>query len=226
MHGADNASDLVSDLASDSAPDLASDLASDLAMMRRCVALAGSSARQGEYPFAAVIARNGDFVCESINRVKQDRDVNHHAELVAISKAQLVRGSDLSDCTIYTTVEPCALCSYAIREARIGKVVYGLRSPLMGGHSRWNILSDTNLSRVLPEVFRPAPQILSGFMQEEVEAVFRRWKPFVWHFIKARGVFVGASAQNDAPLASKPNSFIARLMTSIRTLMIDRIGRA
>ena len=129
----------------------------DLQMMQRCIALAKSSADDGEYPFAAVIASNGAFLCESANMVKRDHDVNSHAEIVAISKAQAIRGTHLSDCTIYATVEPCAQCSYAIREARIGRVVYGLRSPLMGGHSRWNILADPDLSTVLPEVFLPAP---------------------------------------------------------------------
>ena len=124
----------------------------DLELMHRCIALGASSVKEGEYPFAAVIASNGSFVCESINRVKRDRDVNRHAEVIAISRAQLVRGTNLSDCTIYSTVEPCAQCSYAIREARIGRVVYGLRSPLMGGHSRWNILSDPNLSSPVPRV--------------------------------------------------------------------------
>src|ERR1700693_1757707 len=99
---------------------------------------------------------------------KTARDVNRRAEVIAISKAQLAKGTALSDCTFYSTVEPCAQCSYAIREARIGKVVYGLRSPLMGGHSRWNILSDAKLSTVLPEVFLPAPEIVPGFLQNEV----------------------------------------------------------
>jgi len=169
---------------------------SDPQMMQRCIALADSSANDGEYPFAAVIASNGAFLCESANRVRRDHDVNSHAEIVAIAKAQAIRGANLSDCTIYATVEPCAQCSYAIREARIGKVVYGLRSPLMGGHSRWNILSDTNLSAVLPEVFLPAPEIVSGFLQNDVEAVFHKWNPLIWQVIKARGVFVGDAGES------------------------------
>jgi tRNA(adenine34) deaminase len=168
----------------------------DLNMMQRCMALAESAGNEGEYPFAAVIASNGVFLCESANRVKRDHDVNSHAEIVAISRAQAIRGAALSDCTIYATVEPCAQCSYAIREARIGRVVYGLRSPLMGGHSRWNILSDTKLSTVLPEVFLPAPEIVSDFLQHEVEAVFHKWNPLIWRVIKARGVFVGDAGED------------------------------
>jgi tRNA(adenine34) deaminase len=65
-----------------------------------------------------------------------------------------------------------------------------------GGHSRWNILSDTNLSTVLPEVFLPAPEIVSGFLQDEVVGVFHRWNPLIWQVIKARGVFVGNAGEN------------------------------
>ena len=55
------------------------------------------------------------------------------AEVVAISEAQKTVGStNLDDCTIYANVEPCALCSYAIRESRIARVVYAMRSPIMG----------------------------------------------------------------------------------------------
>jgi tRNA(adenine34) deaminase len=195
----------------------------DLELMQRCIALAASSIDEGEYPFAAVIARNGSFLCESINRVRCDRDVNRHAEVAAIAQAQLVCGINLSDCTIYSTVEPCAQCAYAIREARIGKVVYGLRSPLMGGHSRWNILADTQLSTVLPEIFLPAPEIVSGFLEDEVEALFDHWKPLVWQVIKARGIFVGCTGESRTAQMLPVGGFSTRLMRSLRTLLMDRI---
>jgi tRNA(adenine34) deaminase len=195
----------------------------DLDLMQRCIALGGLSVNEGEYPFAAVIASNGSFLCESINRVKRDRDVNHHAEVTAISKAQLVRGTNLSDCTIYSTVEPCAQCSYAIREARIGRVVYGLRSPLMGGHSRWNILSDTGLSRMLPEVFPPAPEVVPGFLQDEVEALFYHWNPLIWHAIKARGIFVGDTGESSIVQMPPVGGLATSLTRVLRTLLINRI---
>src|SRR5262245_13637845 len=93
-------------------------LATDRMMMRRCIELSAASGRQGEYPYAAVICRNGEFICESINRVAGERDVTCHAEAVAISQAQRVVGHpSLDDCTIYTNAEPCAFCCYAIRES-------------------------------------------------------------------------------------------------------------
>src|ERR1700743_2244749 len=156
---------------------------SDLAMMRRCIALAQSAKR--EYPFAAVIARRGEFICESLNMVRTERDVTRHAELVAISLAQKkLRSTSLDDCTIYSTIEPCAMCSYAIRESRIGRVIYGLRSPLMGGHSRWNILTDSGLSSTLPEAFASPPDVLPGCLHREVERVFQARNPLIWEFMK------------------------------------------
>jgi tRNA(Arg) A34 adenosine deaminase TadA len=108
----------------------------DEEMMNRCIALSSDSAQQGEYPYAAVISRKDHFVCDSLNRVARDRDVTRHAEVVALAEAQKILGrTSLDDCTIYVNAEPCAFCCYAIRESRIGKVVFGLRSPLMGGLS-------------------------------------------------------------------------------------------
>ena len=135
--------------------------AHDKAMMRRCFALARDAVARSELPFSCIVAIGREEVSASTNQVRQDGDVTRHAEVVALVEAQKRLGrTSLEDCTLYTNVEPCALCSYAIREARIGKVVYGLSSPLMGGVTRWNILADERLSDKLPEVFAPPPVIV------------------------------------------------------------------
>src|SRR5262245_13404223 len=163
-------------------------------MMHRCVALAESARQGGEYPFAAVIARRGEFICESLNMVRVEGDVTRHAEMVAIASAQKkLRATSLDDCTLYSTIEPCAMCSYAIRETRIGRVVFSLRSPVMGGHSRWKVLTDSNLSSALPEVFARPPIVLSGYLQHDVQAIFRKRNPLSWQFMKARRIFVEGS---------------------------------
>jgi tRNA(adenine34) deaminase len=195
----------------------------DTAMMQRCIQLASASVGAGEFPFAAVIARGETVICESINRAKGGHDVNSHAEAVAIAMAQRQLGADLSGLTLYASVEPCALCAYAAREARIGRVVYGLRSPLMGGHSRWNILGDDRLSQAMPDVFTPAPAIRAGLLQDDVAAVFRRWNPVIWQIIKARGIFVPGPPRDEA--AGRLTGIAARLLAGMRTLVIDRIGR-
>src|SRR5438552_8743533 len=164
--------------------------AADLSLMRRCIALAASGRSDGEYPFAAVVGRRGEFICEAFNMVRREGDVTRHAEMVALSAAQQnLRSTSLDECTIYSTIEPCAMCSYAIRESRIGRVIFGLQSPVMGGNSRWNILGDAGLSSKLPVVFASPPDVLSGCLHHEVQKVFQKRNPLIWEFVKARKIF-------------------------------------
>jgi tRNA(adenine34) deaminase len=203
-------------------------VATDMALMRRCIALAQSAGSTREYPFAAVIGRRGEFICESLNMVRNERDVTRHAEMVAISSAQRkLRSTSLDECTIYSTIEPCAMCSYAIRESRIGRVIFGLRSPLMGGNSRWNILTDTGLSSTLPEVFASPPDVLSGCLHREVEKVFQKRNPFIWEFVKARKIFVDDPGDDRTrTLNAKMGAGLAsRLATWTRVMVVDRLWR-
>lgn len=151
----------------------------DEQMMRRCLALATESSAQREYPFGAVVARNGEIIAEATNRVARDCDVTRHAEVVAMAEAQRRLGNtDLNGCTLYTNVEPCALCSYAIREARLARVVFALRSPVMGGFSRWNILNDRDLSAAIPHVFLPPPRWCRAFWRRRLTR--RCGRPPLW----------------------------------------------
>jgi len=172
----------------------------DLQMMRRCVELSAAAVRQRELPFACVICRDGEIVAETINRVAQDGDVTRHAEILAISAAQRILGrSDLSDCTIYSNVEPCPMCSFPIRETRIGRVVYAISSPMMGGLSKWDVLGDNEISNVMPEVFGDAPEVAAGLQYREAAAVWRKWNPVFWLAIRFRGCLVDP-AKDDAHL--------------------------
>jgi tRNA(adenine34) deaminase len=175
----------------------ASDL--DLRMMARCIALSRDAVAAGELPFACVICRDEEVVTEATNRVARDRDVTRHAEMVAISQAQRVLGTKrLSGCTLYSNVEPCAMCSYCIRETRVRKVVYAIRSPIMGGHSKWRLLQDRQISDSIPEVFGRVPEIAGEVMRDEAEAVWRDWRPLIWSIIKLRGCFGGTAAHHTA----------------------------
>jgi tRNA(adenine34) deaminase len=200
----------------------------DHAMMQRCITLAMRAVDFGEYPYAAVICRNGEVVCERFNAVTQDRDVTHHAEVVAISEAQRrLRSLSLEDCTIYINAEPCAFCCYAMRESRIGRVVYAMQAPLTGGVTRWNILADTKLSDTLPEVFAPPPEIVPGFMREEAEAAIAHRAPLAWQFIRSRNVFGGPLpaeilARVSVPHRDGPGQ---RIMSFLRRRFFDEFGR-
>jgi tRNA(adenine34) deaminase len=178
----------------------------DLRMMERCIALSREAVSEGEYPFACVIAENGQVVVETTNRVARDCDVTRHAELMAVSEAQRKLGrTKLSGCTLYTTVEPCPMCSFPIREARISRVVYAIRSPLMGGSSRWDVLGDSVLAAQMPEAFGEAPEVIAGVLRREAEKVWWRMNPLVWGVIRLRGVFGGRDSSERTPAgALKP----------------------
>jgi tRNA(adenine34) deaminase len=167
-------------------------------------------------------------VAESINRVKHDCDVTRHAEIVAISAAQqALHSTSLDDCMIYVNAEPCALCCYAIRESRIGRVVYGLYSPHMGGRSKWNVLADEDISRAMPEVFAPPPSIVGGFMAREAQAALFKLDPLVCEVMKERGLFVAEIPKSGRlrgwrlPLVRLPEW----LMAFLRPRFFDRFGR-
>jgi tRNA(adenine34) deaminase len=165
----------------------------DLAMMRRCVELSTLAVKRKELPFACVICRGDEIVAEATNRVVQDADVTKHAEFLAIGEAQRVLGrSDLSDCTIYSSVEPCPMCAFPIRETRISRVVYAISSPMMGGLSKWNVLGDPEISNVMPQVFGDIPEVSAGLLYSDAASVWRKWNPVYWFGIRFRGCLAEA----------------------------------
>ena len=164
----------------------------DLEMMERCIGLSKTAAALGEYPFSALITRETSIVAEMPNRVARDADVTRHAELVAIAEAQKQFGtSNLAGCSLYCSVEPCVMCSFPIRETRISRVVFAIKSGLMGGKSRWNVLTDPLLSERLPEYFGSPPQIIEGLLANTAEDVWKTWNPDVWRAFQERGMFGG-----------------------------------
>jgi tRNA(adenine34) deaminase len=201
----------------------------DREMMTRCIAVAVRSGNDGEYPYGVIICRDGEMIAESTNRVAHERDVTRHAEVVAISLAQKKLGTvSLDDCMIYVTAEPCVYCSYAIRESRIARVVYALGSPHMGGLSKWNVLADEGLSDKMPEVFNPPPEIVAGFMANDVKRALLKWNPLVWGIVMKRGLFVAdfpESVQAQEPNAARRIKLWRRLIAFLRPVLFDRFGR-
>ena len=119
---------------------------------------------------------------------------------------------DLSGCTLYTNVEPCAMCSFPIRETRISRVVYGIGSRLMGGDSKWDILADPELSRVMPEAFGEAPEVVRGYMRRDAEKAWRNWNPLIWGVIRYRGCFgEPPKAEPVTPAAPRRRSILQKL---------------
>ena len=189
----------------------------DVAMMQRCIELSKVATRKGEFPFAAVVCEGQNIVAEEINRVAQNGDVTRHAELLVVSKAQQMLGrKDLSRCTIYSNVEPCVMCAFPIRETRMARVVFAIRSPMMGGFSKWNVLRDAEIANMMPEAFGPVPETIAGLMQKEAEEVWRKWNPIIWGVIKSRGCFSSADhceRRNGVPLEI---GFLRRMLIQYR----------
>jgi tRNA(adenine34) deaminase len=197
--------------------------------MRRCFDLALESARLGGYPIAAVVTLGGRIVVEATNRVSQERDVTRHAEVVALAEAQKVLATtSLDDCTLYSNMEPCALCAYAIRETRVRKVAFALSSPLMGGFSRWNILGDEGLSRAMPDVFAPPPVIVPHFLCHEADRALRKASLIFWTGARSRGLLrieSGPEGLGPEPPIRFLRAFGETTMRVLRRRVFDRFGR-
>jgi tRNA(adenine34) deaminase len=116
--------------------------------MSRALELAREAERKGEVPVGAVVVGPQGLVAEGHNLTVTDSDPTAHAEVVAIRRAAAELGDwRLLDHTLYTTLEPCALCSGAIVLARIGRVVYGAADPKAGmAGSLGNLLQDPRLN--------------------------------------------------------------------------------
>ena len=98
-------------------------------------ALAEARAAQeaDEVPVGAVIVREGAVLARAGNRTLRDRDPTAHAEMVAIRAAAAAMGSErLTDCDLYVTLEPCAMCAAALSFARIRRLYYGAADPKGG----------------------------------------------------------------------------------------------
>ncbi len=102
--------------------------------MERALDLARGAQDAGEVPIGAVVVKNGTIIGEGNNRTRRDRDPSAHAEIVAIRAAAAASGNDrLTDCDLWVTLEPCAMCAGAIAHARIARLYYGASDPKGGG---------------------------------------------------------------------------------------------
>ena len=98
----------------------------DQAFMREALDLAREGATALEVPVGALVVREGHVIARGANRTVRDHDPTAHAEIVAIRAAAAARGTwRLDGCTIYVTLEPCAMCAGAILLARMERVVFG-----------------------------------------------------------------------------------------------------
>ena len=135
--------------------------------MARALELARAGGLRGEVPVGAVIVRRGAVLAESHNRTVADCDPTAHAEAVTIRAAARRLGDwRLTDCTLYTTLEPCAHCAGAVVLARIPRLVFGAADPKAGmAGSLGNIVQDPRLNHRV--------DLLGGVLAEESAELLR-----------------------------------------------------
>jgi tRNA(adenine34) deaminase len=94
---------------------------------------ARAAGARGEVPVGAIVVRNGEAIARAGNRTLADQDPTAHAELLAIRAAAAALGSErLTDCDLYVTLEPCAMCAVAMSFARIRRLYFGAADPKGG----------------------------------------------------------------------------------------------
>ena len=132
--------------------------------MKEALSLAAKSAAEGEVPVGAVVVIDGRIVGKGRNRREKDKNALAHAELEAINEAcRTLGGWRLWQCDMYVTLEPCPMCTGAIINSRIKRLVYGASDYKAGSCGSVVNLFD------LP--YNHKPEMLGGFMQEECSAM-------------------------------------------------------
>jgi tRNA(adenine34) deaminase len=121
---------------------VAPDDAADLRFMAEALRLARATGRLGNVPVGAVVVADGAVIGRGQNLRDVLGDPTAHAEVLALSEAATAAGGwRLEGATLYVTLEPCRMCTGAIAEARLGRVVYGVAEPKTGAiASRWQLL--------------------------------------------------------------------------------------
>lgn len=156
----------------------------DYELMGAALEQAAQAAALGEVPVGAVVAKDGEIIAAAHNTRETEKNALHHAELLAIDAAcRALGGWRLWQCELFVTLEPCPMCSGAILNSRIRRVVYGAADTKAGCCG-----SVTDLF-ALP--FNHHPAVESGLRAEEAQALLQafflrlreqragrpRWKP-------------------------------------------------
>ncbi len=142
---------------------------SDRAWMLAALELARAAAAAGEVPVGAVVVQGGVEVGSGGNRREADRDPLAHAEMLALRQAAVrVGGWRLAGCTLYVTLEPCAMCAGALVNARVDRLVYGAADPKAGYcGTLGNLVQDPRLNHRL--------SLTAGILEAECAAVLREF---------------------------------------------------
>ena len=139
----------------------------DREAMEAALAEARLAAEAGEVPIGAVVVREGAIVAHGQNRVLRDLDPTAHAEIVALRAAAAALGNyRLLGCTLYVTLEPCAMCAGAMIHARLAELVFAAADPKAGAAgSVLTVLNHPQLNHQM--------QIEQGILEDEAADLLR-----------------------------------------------------
>lgn len=133
---------------------------SDRLFMENALSLAKTALKQGDVPVGAVVVYEGKIIAKGYNKRELRQNSLYHAEIEAIDEACKVLSSwRLNDCTLYVTLEPCVMCTGAIINARIGRVVFGAYDEKAGCMG--------SLLNLTEYPFNHRPQVVGGYMENQ-----------------------------------------------------------
>jgi tRNA(adenine34) deaminase len=140
---------------------------SDVEAMQWALAEAHTAAGAGEVPIGAIVIHEGAIIGRGQNRVLRENDPTAHAEIVAMREAAgALRNYRLNGCTLYVTLEPCAMCAGAMIHARLDRLVYAAADPKAGAAG--SVLSVVNHPRLNHQM-----QVEQGILADESAALLR-----------------------------------------------------
>ncbi len=142
---------------------------SDEEYMRLALTEAEKAEKEGEVPVGAVLVLGGEVIAQSHNRPIALSDPTAHAEILALQGgAAKVGNYRIPGSTLYVTVEPCVMCSGALLQARIKRLVYGVRDPKGGGvRSLYSLLEDDRLNHRV--------EVIEGVRAQECQEIVHRF---------------------------------------------------
>jgi tRNA(adenine34) deaminase len=127
------------------------------------------AASRGEVPVGAVVAKDGVVIARAGNRTRELNDPTAHAEVLVIrAAASKLESERLTDCDLYVTLEPCAMCAGAISFARIGRLYYAASDPKGGGVEHGGRL-------FAQPTCHHAPEVYSGINEIEASELLREF---------------------------------------------------
>jgi tRNA(adenine34) deaminase len=137
--------------------------------MREALRLAEKAAGRDEVPIGAVVVREGKIIARAYNQVELLKDATAHAEMLALTQAEAAVGDwRLTDCDLYVTKEPCAMCAGALVHTRIRRVIFGCADPAAGAAG-----SIINLLQM--PGFNHRCDIASGVLQDDCAAILQNF---------------------------------------------------